>query len=324
MRLWSKVLIGLICISIVGIVVVNFAQAEPEKYRFTFLSHGGEENPFWASVHKGMVDAAKLLGVDAIMIRPTEEGDLAAQLSSFKATLAERPDGIITTIPHPTMFDDVIKQAIDMGIPVIASNTDDPEGAKGNARLAYIGQDLAYAGYVVAKSLSKYFPAGEKPHVLLGIEGPGLVWAELRASGIVKFLEEYGATYEKLDITMHLDVAQSRIMAYLKVHPETDAVLCVGIAHAAAARAARALGYKPGELAIGGFDLVPEIISELKKGYIQLTIDQQPYLQGYLAVMQLYLMKKYGFSAWDVNTGNAIVDASNVHLVEELSKKRIR
>ncbi len=294
------------------------------KYRFIFISHAGEENPFWAAVYKGAQDAANLLGVDFQFVRPKEEGDLAAQLANFKAALAQKPDGIITTIPHPDMFDEVIKEAIDAGIPVICSNTDDPEGGKGNARLAYIGQDLEQAGYFLASKLTEGLPAGEKYHFLISVGGPGLVWAEQRAKGITRRLEELGYTYERLDTTMKMDVAQSRIQAYLQAHPETKGVIAVEYNHASAAKAAKNLGYKPGELLIGGFDLVPEVLAEIKSGYIKLTIDQQPYLQGYLPIVQLYLMKEYGLSAWDVNTGNAVVDASNVDLVIELSQKRVR
>jgi simple sugar transport system substrate-binding protein len=72
------------------------------------------------------------------------------------------------------MFNDVINKAAAAGIPVICSNTDAPEGANANARLAYIGQDLEVAGYNLTKAMIKYFPKG-KNHVLIGVEGPGLV-----------------------------------------------------------------------------------------------------------------------------------------------------
>jgi len=325
MKLRKKILVGLMCIIMVLGIISACSLSAPARYKFVFLCHGGEENVFWAAVYKGMGDAAKKMEVDAVMFRPTTEGDLNQQLSQSKAVLNQNPDGIITTIPHPTMFDEIIQEAINRGIPVICSNTDDPEGAKGNARLAYIGQDLEIAGYNLAKSMSKYFAGSGKTRVLIGIEGPGLVWAEQRAKGIIRFLDEYGATYEKLDITMKMDVEQSRILAYFKAHPETNAMLDVGgLGATAAARVLKNLGYKPGEIPVGSFDLLPALLSAIEEGYVQQTVDQQPYLQGYLPIIQLYLMKKYGFSAWDVNTGNAIVDKSNVDQVLTLSKERIR
>jgi simple sugar transport system substrate-binding protein len=320
-----KLLVVLLCaVFMIGMIGTQ-AFAAP-KYKFVFLCHGGEENTFWASVYSGMVEAAKTLDVDAVMFRPTTEGNLNQQFAQFKAALAQKPDGIVTTIPHPTMFNDLVKQAIDMGIPVICSNTDHPDGAKGNARLSYIGQDLEVAGYNLAKALSQYFPKGKKNHVLIGVEGPGLVWAESRAHGMIRFLDELGGvTYEKLDIGMDPAQEQSRILAYFKAHPETTVMLDVGgLGPTAATQALKNLGKKPGEIPIGGFDLLPALLQNIKEGYVQMTIDQQPFLQGYLPIVQLYMMKKYGFSAWDVNTGNAIVDKSNVDQIVELSKKRIR
>jgi len=324
MKIKGKFIAIVLCfVFFFGMIGINAFGAE--RYKFVFINHGGEENVFWAAVYNGMVAAAKELGVDAVMFRPTTEGNLSQQMAHFKAVLAQNPDGIITTIPHDTMFDDVVQQAIDRGIPVICSNTDDPEGPNGNARLSYVGQDLEVAGYNLAKSMSKYYAGRGRTHVLIGVEGPGLVWAEQRAKGIIRFLDEYGATYEKLDITMDMAVEQSRILAYLKAHPETNVILDVGgLGPTAAAKVLKDLGKRPGEIPVGGFDLLPALLSAIKDGYVQETVDQQPYLQGYIPIVQLYLMKKYGFSAWDVNTGNAIVDKRNVDQVVTLSRQRIR
>jgi simple sugar transport system substrate-binding protein len=295
------------------------------KLQFTFICHGGEENPFWATVYNGAVEAAKQCDVDFVMIRPENEADIASVLANFKATLSQKPDGIITTIPEQNMFDDVVKQALDMGIPVICANTDDPKKGEGNARLSYIGQDLEQAGYFLGQYAIKNLPEGEKFHFIIPAEAPGLEWAESRARGITRALEEAGHTYERLDATMQMDVAQSRIQAYLQSRPETKGVLCVGgIAPTGAAKAVKNLGKQPGEVIICGFDCLPEMLAEIIAGYIQFTVDQQPFLQGYLSVHQLYCMKTYGMSAWDVNTGNAVVDGSNAELILELSKKRLR
>ena len=324
MKSRGKLFALLLCAVFIFGMIGTQAFAAP-RYKFVFLCHGGEENTFWAAVSNGMVDAAKTLGVDAVMFRPKTEGDLNAQLSQFKAAIAQKPDGIITTIPNPTMFNDVVKQAIDQGIPVICSNTDHPEGAKGNARLSYIGQDLEVAGYNLAKAMSVYFPKG-KNHILIGVEGPGLVWAESRAHGMIRFFDELGnTTYEKLDITLDAATEQTRMLAYLKAHPETTGILDVGgLGATAATQALKDLGRKPGQMPVGSFDLLPALLQNIKEGYVQITVDQQPYMQGYLPIVQLYLMKKYGFSAWDVNTGNALVTKANVDKVLELAKQRIR
>ena len=52
----------------------------------------------------------------------------------------------------------------------------------------------------------------------------------------------------------------------------------------------------PGKILLGGFDLAPQVIEEMKAGYIQVEIDQQPYEQGFIPVMQVYLEKKAGLA----------------------------
>ena len=55
----------------------------------------------------------------------------------------------------------------------------------------------------------------------------------------------------------------------------------------------RAANKKPGEIKIIGFDLSPEVIRAFKMGYVQLTSDQQPFLQGYLPVLSLCQQLRY-------------------------------
>lgn len=319
---------GLMCVMLVVGVMGNFAEtAAQEKYNFVFITQWGPESAFSAVVENGMKDAAKMAGVNCIMFRPPKEGDLAAQLSSFETALLRKPDGIITTIPHPTMYNKVIQKALDQGIPVICSNTNGLVGTGHSLekKIPYVGQDLFYSGYVLARKASGYFSEPSEMRALVGVEVPGASWAEARAGGQIKFLEENGCKYEKLDIGTEMATIQSRILAYLKKHPETNVVFTQGcFGPAPSGKAVRLAGYKPGEVIVVGYDIPPSTAAEMKKGYVTFVIDQQPYLQGFVPVMQLYLMKKYGFSTWDVDTGLGIVDESNVELVEGLAQKRIR
>lgn len=304
---------------------VQMAATFGKGYRFTYVTHGGEENVFWNTVMLGMKEAAELVGSDAVMVRPKKEGDLAMEMANFEAAIAEKPDGIVVPICYMELLP-LVKKATDAGIPVLVHNIDapNPEDRIKAGGLCFIGQDLDYAGYVLAKALSKYFPSGS--HCLLLIEGPGMVWAEERCKGITKFLSEYGCTWDRLDVSVDPAVVESRASAYLEAHPppETKAIFSVGYLAFVCGKILRGMGVAPGEVAVGCFDLVPPVIDEIKSGYLTLTIDQQPYLQGFLPLIQLVLMKKYALSAWDVNTGNAIVDKSNVDVVAELSKKGYR
>lgn len=296
---------------------VNVAQNK--TYNFPFISHGGEENPFWSQVYEGYKDALERYGIKGKMYRPPKEGDLEWQVRTWKAVLAKNPDGIIATIPDANMFDSLIKEAIDRGIPVIASNIDDPKGAEGNARLSYIGQKLTEAGYMLAKeAITTYYPGGppapEKLNVLVTVGAPGQVWAEQRKTGIMNFLSEYGVpegNIDTLDTSMDVSKIQSRVLGYMQGHPKTNLVLSVQYS-VGGYLAAKSLGKEPGEITVAGFDLVPTVLDGVEEGYIAFTVNQQPYLQGYLPVVQLYLMKEKGTSVWDVNTGMAIVDKESV------------
>lgn len=323
-----KLIAGLMCILLAVGLTGTFAGAvQAEEYKFVFITQWGPESAFSAIVEHGMKDAARMLGVECTMFRPPKEGDLAAQLANFKAALAKNPDGIITTIPHPTMFNDVIQKALDRGIPVVCSNTNGLAGTGHplEKKIPYIGQDLFHSGYIMARDASEYFSDPSKMNALVGVEVPGVSWAEARAGGQIKFLKENGAKYKRLDVGTEMATIQSRILAYLKKHPETNVIFTQGaFGPAPSGKAARAAGYEPGEIIIAGYDLLPATLSEIKKGYVTFVIDQQPYLQGYLPVVQLYMINKYGFSTWDVDTGLGIVDKSNVERVEKLAEKRIR
>ena len=106
----------------------------------------------------------------------------------------------MTSIVDDKAFDDVIKEARDAGVLVIAVNVDDTEGAKGNARQAFVGQGFKPAGYSLAKAISESFPKDGPIKVLVGISAPGQNWSESRGAGVMQFLEEYKAAHPDRDV----------------------------------------------------------------------------------------------------------------------------
>ena len=64
----------------------------------------------------------------------------------------------------------------------------------------------------------------------------------------------------------------------------------------------------------GGYDLTPVTQQLLAAGQIDFTIDQQPYLQGFLPILELYLYKvsQSLTGIADVNTGLKFLDKTTV------------
>jgi simple sugar transport system substrate-binding protein len=65
-----------------------------------------------------------------------------------------------------------------------------------------------------------------------------------------------------------------------------------------------------GKVVAGGFDLIPTTETLLASSYLQFAIDQQPYLQGFLPVLELFLHNaSHGLTgAADVDTGISFLD----------------
>lgn len=291
------------------------------EYRFTVLTQTGIDNTFWQTIKRGMDDACEDYGVDCQLLFTAENGNLQMHLQNLETTISQGVDGVATVIVNDTLYDDAVRRAVDQGIPVLTLNVDDTEGAEGNARLAFVGQDLFQSGYDVAKGLLAGMDRGKSQHVLLALARPGESWAEDRIGGARKYLEEaktagWNLTHETIDSSNDLSITGQRICQYVQGNSSTTAVIGAGFWFAGAGSCLRDLGIAPGAIQMAGFDLVPILLDEMKKGYVHLTVDQQPYLQGYLPIQQLYFINKFGLSAYDVNTGKALIRPEDVEEVE--------
>src|SRR5690606_18486782 len=86
----------------------------------------------------------------------------------------------------------------------------------------------------------------------------------------------------------------------------------------------KAANKNPGDIFGAGFDLSAATAAAIKEGWVGAVLDQQPWLQGYLPVLQLCLTKKYGFSGLHIDTGAAIIDNTNIDFVAPLAEQGIR
>lgn len=307
------------------------AIAQDDPLRIVYTTHADSGNAFWLTVKRGMDDACAIIGADCQMLFSARSGDVAGQIANIQAAIAQQPDMIITSIVDDRAFDAVIQEAVDAGITVIASNVDDTEGAAGNARAAFVGQSFVTAGQALGRAIAQHFPEDGPIRVLIGVNAPADNWSRTRANGIILALEEWKAAHPDRDISWNeidagidYGTAGDRFGNYFTSEPDLTAYFDTGFWDVGVVSVLKDRGVPPGKVLIGGFDLVPDVLEQMKAGYIQYHIDQQPYLQGWAPVMQAIPIRKYKLAAYDVDTGSAVVAADMVDEIEELSKAGYR
>ena len=306
-------------------VSVPGALAE-DKPKFTYLMHDKPEGVFWNIVYRGMLDACADLDLDCQMIGSR---DPAAQLASFQATVAAGVDGIVTTLPDDEMFDKPVQDALDQGIPVISANTDDSEGGDGNPRLSYTGSNLYTGAYDIAAAVTEMFPAEGDIHVLVGNFDATHNVAILRTSGIEAALADWKAanpdrniTWEQIEESHDPSIVTSRVGAYFQARPDTNVYITSSLWHTEVSKMLRDEGREKGEILIAGFGTFQKAVDEVKSGWIAVTQDQGAYLQGYLPMVQVYLLSK-GLPPFNVDTAGSLKGVVDAEVAPTLSGLRI-
>ena len=299
-------------------------QKPGEGMYFRLVTHGGDD-PFWAVVKQGMMDAADLFGCQAEI--DLAGSDLAKQQKMFAEDVASKPQGIAVVINSDDAWDKPVEDALAAGIPVIGINNDDSKGPAGNKRLCYIGQSEIHAGYMIGLKL---FSAGKdkgidmaKAHVAMAAEAPSANYAVSRSAGVKQAMAEFGITsFEMIDGGgIDMTTNEQRETAYLLAHPETTFMLGAGgICTDRLTSSLKNAGKAAGEILAGGFDAAPGTVEGLKSDFVLASIDQQQYLQGYMAVAVLVLYNMYGLTP-QIDTGGYLITKDNLGLIEKLSGK---
>ncbi len=299
--------------------------------RIVFTHHSSASNPFWQSVKKGYDDACAKIQASCQMVFTQNEGSIEQEVANMQAAVARHPDALITSLPDNKAFVNVLKDARRQGTIVIAANVDATEGEELALRQAFIGQNFVPAGANLSRTLSRQFPKTGDLRILVGVSAPGQNWAEQRALGVMNGLRDFEkanpgrkVVIDRIDSGTDGAITADRVGAYLSLHPDTNAYFDMGLWHSSVARVLQDRGIKPGKVLLAGFDLVPQVLQEMKAGYIQLEVDQQPYEQGFMPVMEAYLAKKAGLAPANIDTGEALITPDQAGAIMALAKQGLR
>lgn len=271
-------------------------------------------NSFFVPVVNGAKAAAAIAGVK-LQIQYGSDED-ATIVNQINTAMASKIAGIAVSIPDGSL-NKVVCDARTKNIPVVAFNTNGATGQGADCVQSFVGQDFVQSGALIAQRMINDGKIKAGDHVFCPVESPDQVYAVQRYAGVKQALSAIGATCEVLGTGNDLAPAQSTLVSYLLGHPHTAAIIALGGTPLSVAPAA--IKKANLNIPIGGFDLSPDILSAIKSGVITATVDQQPYIQGFQAVMELALYLKYGITPSNINTSNrALIDKTNVDQVVNL------
>jgi simple sugar transport system substrate-binding protein len=328
MKTWMKIVGVLVLVAVLPLFTgtKGATQAAEPEYTFYMITHSQSADVFWASVNKGMEDAAASLNVKAVYLGSTTSGNVSQMVSNLETTLAAKPDGIAISITEPNALDPLLRNALKQGIPVVAINVKDFRAEKDAIPyLRYIGEDSYMTGATQAKAVLNAFQAiyGRVPKAaVFGTHEPGNIVQEIRAKGVIETVTAAGVkTAEIANITYDPSKASELMRAYLEAHPDVEYIATgnSAVAHWMA-QLLKDLGrlgktnepMKEGNVFVGAIDLDEQVLNDIIAGDVVATIDQQPYLQGYFGIQLLYLWNKHSYMPGsDIATGPFLVDKSN-------------
>jgi simple sugar transport system substrate-binding protein len=278
------------------------------SYKFVFVNHV-TTNPFFTPTQYGAADASKLLGC-SYQWTGSENSNVSQMVTALNTAVTGGADGIAVALIDLHAFNAPVEAAIKAGIPVIAYNAD----AVGNSRLSYVGQDLFKAGEEMGKRIVEAVGSGE---VGLFIATPGSANLQPRIEGAEKAIKDSGKSIKAHAVATGAAVAQeqSAIEAWYLSHKSAKGMYAVdGGSTESLAKVMQKLGLAAKGVKAGGFDLTEQTQKLLQEGNIEFTIDQQPYLQGFLPILQLFQYKVSGTLSGpaEVDTGLKFLNKETV------------
>ncbi|MEW9838631.1 substrate-binding domain-containing protein [Mesorhizobium sp. ZMM04-4] len=275
---------------------------------------------FFRVLNNGAQQAGKDLGVDVKYVYP-QSIDLASYTDQINTTIAAKPDGIL--ILGIGDLDAVAADAKSKGIAVAfnpaPSVKDQPLRDPNDVYVSRVGADEYAAGQMAA---NRFIEKGAKSIICLQ-ENVGDGTQTARCAGMEQIATEKGVTYDHVAGDLDPGKTAAITEAYLRSHPDVDAVLATGQPATAGIVSARKTIDRPIQTA--GFDVSPELVAMIQAGDLDFTMDQQGWWRGYISVLQLVHYIRYGLvQSNHFLTGPQIVDSSNADAVAGLAEAGVR
>jgi len=279
------------------------------------ITHQAPGDTFWDLVRRGAEAAA---AKDNVELQYSHDPDAAAQANLVRAAVSAKVAGIAVTLADPVVMTPAVQAAIAAGIPLVVVNSGIADW-KALGVMEYFGQDETIAG----RAAGERFTHEGAQNALCVIHEPGHVGLEARCDGLTSGFA--GKTQKLYVDSVDKEAVKSAVMAKLQQDFSIDRVLTLGapVALATLEAVAEVNSYAK----VATFDTNAGVVDAIKNGRIEWAIDQQPFLQGYLAVDSLWLYftnKNVIGGGQPTLTGPSFVDETNINSVADLAQAGTR
>ncbi|MFC8178864.1 MULTISPECIES: sugar ABC transporter substrate-binding protein [Nocardiaceae] len=288
----------------------NAGTADTPRATVAMITHAPPGDTFWDLIRKGAEAAA---AKDNIELQYTGDVDAPNQANLVQNAIDSGVDGMAVTLAKPDAMKPNVETAVAEGIPVVAFNSG-YDNWQDFGLQGYFGQDERIAGIAAGERMK----ADGATNAICVIQEQGAVQLEARCAGIA---EGFGGRIENLNVNgQDLPSVQSTIQAKLQQDPSIDSIITLGAP--IALTAVESVSASGSNATISTFDTNAALVDAIKSGDVAWAIDQQPYLQGYLAVdsLWLYLNNKNTIGGGQaVLTGPSFIDNSNIDAIADLA-----
>ncbi|MDX3697272.1 sugar ABC transporter substrate-binding protein [Streptomyces europaeiscabiei] len=299
-----------------GGAAASAGNADTPRMTVAMITHAAPGDTFWDLIRKGAQAAA---AKDNIKLVYSSDPSAGNQANLVQNAIDQKVDGIALTAAKPDAMKDAVAKATAAGIPVVGFNSG-LDDWKELGMLEYFGQDENIAGQAFGERLND----SSAKHALCVIQEQGQVALEARCAGLKKGFS--GKTDILYVNGTDMPSVKSTVTAKLKQDSSIDRVVTLGAP--IALTAVQSVSDAGSKAKIATFDLNKDLVKAVQDNTIEFAVDQQPYLQGYLAVDGLWLYKNNGnFSGGGtapVLTGPAFITKDNADTVAEFAAKGTR
>lgn len=286
------------------------AGVTPVRGTFYELYQSCPSNPFWVAVNNGAKSAAAALHVTLKIEDPLKcTGEIPQEDSLLTTIINSHPAGIALSVVSSTAFSSDIQRARALHIPIVAYNSlPVHNNFATNPVEAYVGQNNYEAGVALAKKTIPMFNLQSGDRVVAADNCYINRTCYERYLGIKSVMQPMGIQVDLMNLDYDISKSTGIVKAYFETHGRPSAVYCFGSASVEeVVAAAKELNYTKEQLPVAGFDDDAIANKYMLDGWYRLTVDQQPFLQGYDALVDLYSAVVYKEHPINMATGPEFV-----------------